>query len=174
MTERKEGAGAPYDSFYDTRRHIARVRELLTAVTLAIVQRGIGHDASKLEPPEKAAFDEYTPKLAGVEYGSDEYQGFLDGMQEALDHHYRENRHHPEHFEAGVASMNLVDLLEMLADWKAASERHADGGDLGRSIRINAERFGMSGWLKDCLLHTAEDLGWWDGTEEGGGDADRS
>ncbi len=27
----------------------------------------------------------------------------------------------------------------------------------------NAKRFGMSRWLKDCLLHTAEDLGWWDG-----------
>jgi DNA-directed RNA polymerase subunit RPC12/RpoP len=24
----------------------------------------------------------------------------------------------------------------------------------------------MSGWLRDCLLHTAEDLGWWDGILE--------
>jgi hypothetical protein len=39
--------------------------------------------------------------------------------------------------------MNLVDLIEMLCDWKAASTRHNDG-NLRRSIEVNGDRFGMS------------------------------
>ena len=35
----------------------------------------------------------------------------------------------------------------MLADWKAATERHADG-DLLRSLRLNTERFGLSPQLQ--------------------------
>lgn len=33
-----------------------------------------------------------------------------------LDHHYQNNDHHPEHFELGINGMNLLQLLEMLAD----------------------------------------------------------
>ena len=144
-------------------------------VTEQLTTRGLTHDKSKLFEPEKAIFDEFTPKLKAAKYGSEEYKGFLKEMRVALEHHYMHNRHHPESFEAGVSSMNLLDLIEMLADWKAAGERMADGGNLGRSIVINADRFGMSGWLKDCLLHTAEDLGWWDGElPEGENDKDQS
>ena len=65
-------------------------------------------------------FDEYTPKLKHSTYGTDEYKGFLAGMGAGLEHHYAHNRHHPEHHAGGVHGMNLVDLIEMLADWKAA------------------------------------------------------
>jgi hypothetical protein len=37
--------------------------------------------------------------------------------------------------------MDLVQVIEMLADWKAATLRHADGS-LTRSIIQNADRFG--------------------------------
>ena len=57
--------------------------------------------------------------------------------------------------------MNLLDVIEMLADWKAATLRHADG-DLARSIDINAERFGMSDEFANLLRKTAVDLGWMD------------
>jgi hypothetical protein len=97
---------------------------------------------------------------------ADEYKGFLKELAPALDdHHYPKNRHHPEHFEDGMNDMNLLDLIEMLADWKAASERHADGGNLAVSILLNEdrERFKMSVWHQELLLQTAEALGWWDG-----------
>jgi hypothetical protein len=104
-------------------------------------------------------FDEYTPKLKRSTYGSDEYKGFLEAMGPALDHHYDVNRHHPEHFEQGIGGMNLIDLIEMMADWKAATERHEDG-DLERSLRINQERFGISDQLVAILRNTAIDQGW--------------
>ena len=47
-----------------------------------------------------------------------------------------------------------VQLLEMICDWKASSERHADG-DILKSIEINQERFGYSDDLKNILINTA-------------------
>lgn len=151
-----------YCSFDETNDHRHRVRALMDEVTERLAKRGMDHDLSKLGEPEKDWFDRFTPKLKDSAYGSEEYKGFLKELSPALDHHYAENRHHPEHHEDGVNSMNLLDLIELLADWKAASERHTTG-NLAMSILLNEERFELSVWLKDCLLQTAEDLGWWDG-----------
>lgn len=121
--------------------------------------RSVQHDRSKIEPAERDTFDEYSPKLKDSTYGSDEYKGFLAAMKPALDHHYAANRHHPEHFADGVNGMTLVDLIEMLADWKAAGERHADGS-LRRSLEIQRDRFGLSDQLLRILTNTAEHFGW--------------
>ncbi len=56
--------------------------------------------------------------------------------------------------------MSLVDLVEMLADWRAATERH-DDGDMARSLKIQKERFGISDQLAQILENTVEELGWW-------------
>lgn len=100
---------------------------------------------------------EFTPKLKGSDYGSEEYKGFLREMKPALDHHYANNRHHPEHFEHGVGGMNLIDVLEMLLDWKAATLRHGTG-DIEASPAINKKRFGISDQLASILLNTVRDL----------------
>jgi|FLOH01.1.fsa_nt_gi hypothetical protein len=57
------------------------------------------------------------------------------------------------HRPASVKHMDLLDVLEMLCDWKAATERHADG-DILKSIDINVERFGLSEQLADILRNT--------------------
>ena len=53
--------------------------------------------------------------------------------------------------------MTLVDIVEMLCDWKAASLRHNDG-NLLKSIEINANRFGYDDQLKQILINTAKIL----------------
>lgn len=147
------------DSTVATLKHSRRVDELLLELMWEIGLRVTHHDESKLVDPEKSMFDEFTPKLRDSTYGSDEYKGFLEQMGEALKHHYQNNRHHPEHFENGVDGMTLVDLVEMLADWKAATERHADG-DLARSLEIQKERFGLTHQLVSILRNTAVEAGW--------------
>jgi hypothetical protein len=107
------------------------------------------------------SFDEFTPKLKTSTYGSDEYKAFLADMGDGLKHHYEANRHHPEHFSNGADDMTLADLIEMLADWKAATERH-DDGDLAKSLEIQRERFGLSDQLAAILRNTAEHFGWLD------------
>ena len=148
-----------YDSKQDTQSHIARVTDLLEYVTMIIERRAAKHDASKLGKPEKHIFDEVTPALRGMTYGSDEYKESLSKMKPALDHHYEKNSHHPEHYENGVEDMTLIDLIEMLADWKAATERHADGS-LRKSLEINEERFKIPSSIIKILKNTAQDLGW--------------
>ena len=142
-----------YDSKEDTIKHIKLVFEYSRRIRKDLFFRELGHDKSKLEEPEKSVFDEFTPKLATSTYGSEEYKGFLKEMNVALEHHYSVNRHHPEHFENGIKGMTLVDLIEMICDWKAATLRHHDGNIL-KSIELNQERFGYSDELKQIIINT--------------------
>lgn len=139
----------------ETLKHIRNVKKYMSIVHNLITNRALDHDRTKLESPELEVFTEYTPKLANSTYGSDEYKGFLKEMNVALKHHYENNRHHPEHFENGINDMNLIDIVEMLCDWKAATLRH-NNGDLLRSIEINAGRFGYDNQLKQILINTAK------------------
>lgn len=191
-----------YDSRPETHKHIHQVRTLMTKVIVNLMDRADVHDQSKLVSPEVEAFDENTPKLAATTYGSDEYKALLAAIKPALDHHYAENSHHPEHYcwhcpicelqmndaahrdapqgpndsgvrycprccrdgmiyeselmrwpEYGIRGMSLLDLIEMLCDWKAATLRHNDG-DIRKSIEINQKRFGYSDELKAIFLNT--------------------
>jgi hypothetical protein len=146
------------DSRVATYEHIHEVRCRMARAIHDLIERQKDHDLSKLDSPEVEIFDEYTPKLAGSTYGSDEYRSYLAGMKPALDHHYAANSHHPEHFPDGIRGMSLLDLLEMLCDWKAATLRHRDG-DIRRSIEINQGRFGYSDELKQILLNTLAVIG---------------
>lgn len=148
-----------YDSTADTLKHIKRVSQLLTETATELIRRANVHDNSKLLSPEKEGFDEYTPKLAKVTYGSEEYKGFLDKLKPSLDHHYAHNSHHPEYYKGGVDDMNLFDVIEMFMDWKAAGERHEDG-NIFKSIDHNKVRFKMSDQLTSIFRNTAVKLGW--------------
>lgn len=148
-----------YDSAEDTDKHIETVRSFLNDIMRNIAARSLIHDASKLQEPEKSMYDEFTPKLKMSTYGSDEYKGFLKEMGVALQHHYDNNSHHPEHYQNGVNGMSLLDVIEMLADWKAAGMRHANG-NIQQSLEINKTRFGISDQLFDVLKNTIKELGW--------------
>jgi hypothetical protein len=153
------GVEAVTDSRYETLKHSRRVDELLLQLIAGLMARMTKHDLSKMKDPELEIFDEYSAKLKGSTYGSPEYMGFLDGMGEALKHHYAENRHHPEHFANGINDMTLIDVVEMLADWKAATERH-DDGDLVKSLDKQRARFDISDQLMAILFNTAREAGW--------------
>ena len=145
-----------YDSLQDTLNHIDKVAYILELICHKLYERGKKHDNSKTKEPEKPIFDEYTPKLKNCTYNSDEYKKYLGEMGIALKHHYKNNRHHPEYFENLITDMTLVDLIEMLCDWKAATLRHNDG-DILKSIEINQKRFGYSDELKQIFLNTVND-----------------
>ena len=129
--------------------------ELLERYLLELNDRRINHDKTKLESPEKEEFDIWTPKLRDSTYGSPEYMMFLKELRKALLHHYRYNRHHPEHFGNGISGMNIMDLVELLCDWKASSERH-DDGDIFRSIEFNKNRFEYGDAMVKVLTNTTE------------------
>lgn len=146
-----------YDSRIDTFQHIATVRRYLSRCAINLLDRAHVHDASKLVSPEVEVFDVVSPRLKELTYGSPEYKASLKEMGTALQHHYEQNDHHPEHFERGVHGMDLLQLLEMICDWKAAAERHADG-DVRKSVLLNAERFGYGEEITGLLLRTLDTL----------------
>jgi hypothetical protein len=164
----REGRGGEvsYDSTADTKAHINRVSELIEHFVHNLEARAEFHDATKLTDPEKEVFDRVTPQLKALTYGSEEYKASLASMGEALRHHYANNRHHPEHHRHGVNDMNLLDVVEMLCDWKAATERHADGS-IAKSLDMNPVRFGIDYQLATILRNTVRDLGWHDAKKEG-------
>ncbi len=137
----------------ETRKHILQVNKFLSTFIVELLKRGIEHDMTKLNPPELDIFTEFTPKLATSTYGSEEYKGFLKEMGVALEHHYANNSHHPEHHTNGIRGMTLVDIVEMFCDWKAASMRH-NNGDMLTSIEKNKERFKYSDDLEQIFKNT--------------------
>lgn len=156
----------PYDSRPETREYIERVRHFVQSASVNLLARAACHDASKLVAPELEAFDIATPKLAGLVYGSEEYKQSLRDLGPALQHHFAHNDHHPEHFLGGVRGMSLMALIEMLCDWRAASERVKQRTDDPKKVKTfeagltyNQERFGYSDELAGILLNTARELG---------------
>jgi hypothetical protein len=99
-----------------------------------LLERRVNHEASKLEPPEKAAFD------LAVTYGSEEYMNSFAGLNTALDRHYANDSHHPQHYPNGISGMLLFDLVGFL--------------EIGRA------RFALSGQPLEILTNTAKGLGW--------------
>lgn len=145
-----------YDSLNDTLKHRENVLNFISIINDELIERSKLHDQSKMEEFEKPIFDEFTPKLANCTYGSEEYKKFLSDMDVALKHHYEHNMHHPEFYKNGIKDMTLVDIIEMLCDWKAATLRHNDG-DILKSIEYNQKRFGYTDELKQIFLNTVKE-----------------
>lgn len=152
------GNGNRWHSKFKTLRHMETVRNYLNRIICELMNRGEQHDQSKLEEPECKLFDEVTSELRGLVYGTPEYQASLDRLDPALKHHYANNRHHPQHFPDGITDMTLIDILEMVADWKASSHRQ-DTGNILHSLAENKERFGISDQLFIIIQNTME---WFD------------
>lgn len=144
-----------YSSVKDTLEHKRLVAHYINLIVVELLKRAEEHDVSKLQPGEVELFDEYTPKLKDSTYGSEEYNQFLKDLKPALDHHYSVSRHHPEHFPNGIRDMDLIDILEMVCDWKASTMRHQDGNIL-KSIAINQTRFEYTKELHSILTNTVK------------------
>jgi hypothetical protein len=140
-----------------TLEHIELVKGLIANVTERLNFRAQTHDRSKLYDPELPYFAKYTHLASGVSYGSPEYQAFLDAMKPAIDHHYRCNLHHPEHYTDGIDGMSLIDLIEMMCDWMASTKRYKDG-DIRKSLDVHVPRFKIGGQLETILRNTIREL----------------
>jgi hypothetical protein len=140
---------------FATSEHIRLVAKNLMFFAKEILDRAAEHDASKLQPPEVDGFAVVTDQLAELTYMSPAYGEKLAELRPVLDHHYANNRHHPQFHKDGVRDMNLIDLVEMFADWHAASKRHNDG-NIRKSIEKNSDRFEMGQALTRIFENTAD------------------
>ena len=84
---------------------------------------------------------------------SEDYKKLLEKVKPAIEHHYANNRHHPQFHKNGINDMDLFDQLEMLMDWLATTERVLNG-NIRQSIELNAERFKMEPQVVKMMMNT--------------------
>ena len=137
------------------KKHVFYVRKNVRRLVKEIHARAKVHDASKLEEPERTLLSENFADLGKTPYGTPEYDALLAKIKPALDAHYAQNRHHPEHWPHGIDDMDLVDILELLSDWCASVKKNKHG-NIHRSIEVNTKRFNISPQLAQILTNTVE------------------
>ena len=146
-----------------TLKHKAWVGFYLTKFSLRLLWRALVHDLSKFSHKEAEHFSKVILKMKDTKYNSPEYWALMDQLQPALQHHYRNNPHHPEKWIDGIYGMELIDLVEMAYDWVAATKRHATGNPI-ISVQSNAKRFnysaGEDGELMSILANTFYRMGY--------------
>jgi len=138
-------------------QHNHDVGVLMLRFVQQLIDRAQVHDATKLEEPEFSQHKEYTDQAQGVKFGSEEYNKLRQKFQLIHEYHFDRHRHHPEHFPNGINDMNLVDLIEMMCDWKAASVWYK--GDMQSSLKVQRKRLKISPQLMQIIKNTAKDLG---------------
>ncbi len=145
-------------SLLDTVVHIAAVQGFMLKIICILQARMIDHDTSKLQEPELSGYAGLSQALKGLAYGSSEHRAAFTPFKEIIKHHYENNDHHPEHFGNGIADMDIIQFVEMLCDWKAASTRNS--GSLGDTIDKSIERFGIDTQMAAVIKNTIRNLGW--------------
>lgn len=127
--------------YWATIKHKAQILWITIQTCVALLRRAFVHDNSKFGKTEAEAFAALEGEFADVVFGSPQYYDRLQILRGALSHHYRVNRHHPEHFQKGFVDMGFLDVVEMLIDWRASSKRNA--GSLEESLLACQSRFGF-------------------------------
>ena len=141
----------------DLVQHKQWVAENMQVAANDLFRRAAIHDNSKFEPEEFEPYEEAFPNLQKYAYGTEELRAELRKIKPAIHHHFSVNRHHPEYFgETGINGMNLIDVLEMVCDWMAASKRSQTG--IAKGLEINKERYGISDQLFEIIKHTVDAL----------------
>ncbi len=126
-----------------TTKHKLQVMRFMLKVCLRILKRAWVHDFSKYSK-EEAPYFAAAANTKDVVYGSEEYKRDVEvNLKPALDHHYRLNSHHPQHFEKGFKEMQPLDVIEMLCGWKASTLRNKNG-NIRTSLDLNRKRFGYT------------------------------
>lgn len=143
----------------ETYKHVKRVGHFINLFVKELIDRSEHHDDSKFQEPELSGFARNTSRLAEVQYGTQEYKDMLKSpeIKATVEHHYSKNRHHTEHWPKGIEDMNLVDVLELLADWRAATERNK-AGNIRTSIEENSQKYNISPQLRKILENTVRDF----------------
>lgn len=132
--------------------HISRVRRHIDTFIQLLIRRAENHDKSKLEEPELSWWKEMD-KEPRYPYGSEEYKQKIKRWDKVFKHHYKYNRHHPEHYEYGVSEMTLIDIVEMMCDWLG----YKDTTTVTEALKVCDEqmaRYDISEELRQIIFNT--------------------
>lgn len=133
-------------------KHQAGVQLKLERLILELNKRCRTHDNSKLQEPEYSLWKKMDEEQR-CPYGTKEYFDKIERNKKVFDLHYKNNNHHPEHYENGILDMDLVDIMEMLCDWISYKDC-ISYSEAKETILNQAKRFGIDAQLIFLLLNT--------------------
>lgn len=143
--------------------HRAYLAEGVGMVTAELERRAVVHDLSKLKDDEFEGFSRINAAARVHKFGSPEYAEGMAQERGTIDLHFSRNRHHPERpklmgeaaeRERGLpddftywtahaaASMNFLDVIEMVCDWWAARKGYDDPRPWLDSVKLNLDAKG--------------------------------
>lgn len=130
------------------------VLQFMNNIIQDLMLRAEQHDQSKFSEEEFPGLVAAIDDVRRYPYGTPGYEEMRVKHAKIFQAHYAKNRHHPEHFANGIEDMDLIDLIEMLCDWKSASMRQESQGTIEKSIQIGAEKYNLSPQLVKILINT--------------------
>lgn len=140
------------DTVQSVIRHKEAVRKRLNWLAENLKHRAEIHDNSKLQVPEILWLIQMDrePKYT---YGTPEYFEKMNRWQKFFDHHYKENRHHPNHFPNGISDFTLADLCEFVIDITSYYDQlHPENAI--QTVEAQANRFELDPQLVQILKNT--------------------
>jgi hypothetical protein len=155
----KGGVSAIFKENLRTTVHKFWVFFYILKVCWALIKRAFKHDLSKYSKSEAPYFAQAI-NLKNLKYGGEAYKKTLESIRPALEHHYKNNSHHPQHYEVGIMAMGILDWCEMLADWKAATRR-TEGGSIKLSVEQNQERYMYPDEVKTKFINFLREVNLW-------------
>ena len=115
---------------------------------LKLLQRATIHDNSKLSYEELDALAKISTDKSCLE---DAHAKMSEYKKQAIELHWKNNRHHPEFFSC-YENMSKLDILEMICDWHSRSVQY--GTDMKEFVRIRQEnRFHFPKEMMDMIWY---------------------
>lgn len=128
-------------------RHREVVADFLHNFSDYFRARAREHDQTKLRFDEFEGFARINKVARNHAFGTPEYDASMEEAKKpggCIHLHFSRNAHHPE-FHDSEKDMGLLDLMEMVMDWKAASMTYGTN-TLAESLPIQLERHDFDPW----------------------------
>lgn len=136
--------------------HRALVHDKLATVSREINTRARRHDQSSLSGTELRIYKEHFDELQKYPIFDPRRDIVLSKMRVAIAYHHEANDHHPEHFTNGIDDMNLLQLMEFVADVMSQSEQN--GIDVYEILPLLKDQYDISNQLYQVILNTVAEI----------------
>ncbi len=137
--------------------HKESIARYMAKFSAELAYRAAIHDNSKFQKDELEGYSECADEFNTHPFDSAAERLLREKLTKVMSLHRTRNRHHPEYFENGIDDMNLIDLIEMISDWKSASER-APGDSVRKGLPIMKDKYNISPQLLKILENTFRDF----------------
>lgn len=124
-------------------------------VCYCLIIRAVKHDLSKFSKEEFEYIYILSTRGKDIKFGSKEYYDLVDCVLPAKRAHFTRNRHHIE-FHENINKMSILDKVEMLADWFAATKNKH--GNIYKSLEINQTKYNIEDGVKQSILHSISEI----------------